>query len=295
VRGLVGSHGLGVFECAAGFQVGRDASRVEGVASYFALKPRSAARRWIMRHASIRFIGVSVSVPAAHRVRRVGRDDLTGDHPVEQHADGCEVLLDRRLLEAPLHRSDVGGNMQLFDVFEIADAVFLAPAEEPAAGPTIGMRVFLLRIVAPKNSRNRFAAWSPAFARIACTTIDAATVGEILGALAAGVTVSLWPALNRCRTWLYCNITACALRHGVVLKGTVQRLGVETFLGSSGNLIGAGMSGQLQAVQEPYPPTLWTLPSSGRVVARRPRQARADLVELPGRSSACRTLTRRQT
>jgi hypothetical protein len=40
---------------------------------------------------------------------------------------------------------------------------------------------------------------------------------------------------------------------------------VETFLGSSGNLIGAGMPGQLQAFQEtcpPHAPNLWTLPAA---------------------------------
>ena len=31
----------------------------------------------------------------ADRVRRVGGDDLDGDEPVEQHADGGEVLFDR--------------------------------------------------------------------------------------------------------------------------------------------------------------------------------------------------------
>ena len=52
------------------------------------------------------------------------------------------------------------------------------------------MRVFLLRMVAAKNSRKRRAAWSPASATIAGTTMEAATVAEILGALAAGTTVS---------------------------------------------------------------------------------------------------------
>lgn len=32
-------------------------------------------------------------------MRRIGRDDLAGDEPVEQHTDGREVLLDGRLLE----------------------------------------------------------------------------------------------------------------------------------------------------------------------------------------------------
>jgi hypothetical protein len=29
----------------------------------------------------------------------IGGDDLAGDHPIDQHADGGQVLLDRRLLK----------------------------------------------------------------------------------------------------------------------------------------------------------------------------------------------------
>ena len=50
--------------------------------------------------------------------------------------------------------------------------------------------MFRLRMVAAKNSRKRRAACSPASAMIAGTTIEAATVAEIFGALAAGTTVS---------------------------------------------------------------------------------------------------------
>ena len=68
----------------------------------------------------------------AHRVRRVGGDDLAGDQPVEQHADGGQVLLDGRLLEILAERLDVGGDVQRLDVGELADLVLLAPGEEPA-------------------------------------------------------------------------------------------------------------------------------------------------------------------
>jgi hypothetical protein len=50
--------------------------------------------------------------------------------------------------------------------------------------------VFRLRIVAAKNSRNRFAACSLASATIAGTTMDASTRAEIFGGMAAGATVS---------------------------------------------------------------------------------------------------------
>ena len=52
--------------------------------------------------------GFDYMLGSAHRMGRVGRDDLSGDQPVEQHADGGQVLLDRRLLEifrpAPRYR-----------------------------------------------------------------------------------------------------------------------------------------------------------------------------------------------
>ena len=70
---------------------------------------------------------------AAHRMRRIGRDDLAGDQPVEQHANGGEVLLDRRLLEVLAERLDIGGDMQRLDIGDLADLVLVAPGEEPAA------------------------------------------------------------------------------------------------------------------------------------------------------------------
>ena len=60
------------------------------------------------------------------------------------------------------------------------------------------MRVFLLRIVAAKNSRKRFAAWSPAPAIMAGTTIEVATAAEIRCGLGAGTTVSwlVWSGME---------------------------------------------------------------------------------------------------
>ena len=47
---------------------------------------------------------------------RIGRDDLAGDQPVEQHADGGQVLLDRRLLELLPKTLDIGGDVQRLDI-----------------------------------------------------------------------------------------------------------------------------------------------------------------------------------
>jgi 2,4-dienoyl-CoA reductase-like NADH-dependent reductase (Old Yellow Enzyme family) len=46
----------------------------------------------------------------------IGGDDLAGDQPIDQHADGGQVLIDRRLLKILTERFDVGGDMQRLDV-----------------------------------------------------------------------------------------------------------------------------------------------------------------------------------
>ena len=82
--------------------------------------------------------GLDDVLRAAHRMGRIGGDDLAGDQPVEQHADGGQVLLDGRLLEILAQRLDIGGDMQRLDIGDLADLVLVAPGEEPAAGPVIG-------------------------------------------------------------------------------------------------------------------------------------------------------------
>ena len=68
----------------------------------------------------------------------IGCDDLADDQPVEQHADGGEVLLDGRLLEVLAERLDVGRDMHRLDVGELAELVALAPGEEAPAGVEVG-------------------------------------------------------------------------------------------------------------------------------------------------------------
>ena len=56
-------YGLSILQRAAGFQIGGDARGAEGVwQPILARMPSSAARRWIMRQASTRFIAMVVSV-----------------------------------------------------------------------------------------------------------------------------------------------------------------------------------------------------------------------------------------
>jgi hypothetical protein len=63
-------------------------------------------------------------------MRWVGGDDLAGDQPVEQHADGSQMLLDRRLRHGVLQVLDIGRYMQRFDVGDAANAMAVAPAEK---------------------------------------------------------------------------------------------------------------------------------------------------------------------
>ena len=118
----------------------------------------------------------------AHRMSRIGRDDLAGDQPVEQHADGGEVLLDRRLLEILAKRLDIGRDMQRLDIGDLADLVMVAPGEEPRGRPdNRPCACFCCRMVAAKNSSKRRVALSPAAAIRAAQNAVAGRDGERLG------------------------------------------------------------------------------------------------------------------
>jgi hypothetical protein len=62
------------------------------------------------------------------------------------------VLLDRRLLIILPKTLDIGSDVQRLDVGDLAKLVMVALGEEPRCSL---MLVFLLRMVAAKNSRNR--------------------------------------------------------------------------------------------------------------------------------------------
>ena len=96
----------------------------------------SCARLFAGQHRGL--AGLDDVLGAAHRMRRIGRDDLAGDQPVEQHADGGQVLLDRRLLKILAERLDIGGDVQRLDIGDLADMVLVAPGEEPHGGAIIG-------------------------------------------------------------------------------------------------------------------------------------------------------------
>ena len=59
---------------------------------------------------------------AAHGVRRVGVDDLASHQPIEQHADGGQVLLHRRRGELPLQVFDEGRDMECLHLVELVQA-----------------------------------------------------------------------------------------------------------------------------------------------------------------------------
>ena len=69
----------------------------------------------------------------------VGGEDLAGDQPIDHHADGGQVLLDRRLLKILAERLDIGGDVERLDVGELAEFVAIAPVEEPHDGNRRGI------------------------------------------------------------------------------------------------------------------------------------------------------------
>ena len=69
----------------------------------------------------------------------VGGEDLAGDQPIDHHADGGQVLLDRRLLKILAERLDIGGDVERLDVGELAEFVAIVPVEEPHDGNRRGI------------------------------------------------------------------------------------------------------------------------------------------------------------
>ena len=65
---------------------------------------------------------------------RVGEQDVAGDQPIEEHAQGSQVLFDgRRGVGAP-QLLDVGGHVHGRDRGQVGDAPLRAPAREALDG-----------------------------------------------------------------------------------------------------------------------------------------------------------------
>jgi len=73
----------------------------------------------------------------AHRMRRIDGEHLAGHQPVEQVANGGEVLFDRRLGGGRQQRLYISGDVERLDLDQ-ADAVAFEPGEERADRPIIG-------------------------------------------------------------------------------------------------------------------------------------------------------------
>jgi hypothetical protein len=54
----------------------------------------------------------------AHRVCGIGRHDLAGDEPMEEHADGGQVLLDARLGQHGAELLDLAGDVDRLNVLK---------------------------------------------------------------------------------------------------------------------------------------------------------------------------------
>src|SRR4051794_28454426 len=71
-------------------------------------------------------------------MRRIDREHLADNEPIEQYAHGSKVLFDDRLGGGLLQRLDVGRDVQWLDLDQLGDATLFEPGEERAAGPVIG-------------------------------------------------------------------------------------------------------------------------------------------------------------
>src|SRR5712692_11717057 len=75
-------------------------------------------------------------------MRRVNRNDLAGDQPVEQHADTGEMLLDRGRFHPLAQALDVLSDVDRLDLIERADPAHVAPAQKRGGrAPVRGARV----------------------------------------------------------------------------------------------------------------------------------------------------------
>jgi hypothetical protein len=75
---------------------------------------------------------------AAHRGGGIAGEDSAGDQPIEQHADGGEVLLDGRLRHSLLERLYIGGDVERLDIDQPDDPGGIEPGEEVRDGAVIG-------------------------------------------------------------------------------------------------------------------------------------------------------------
>jgi hypothetical protein len=103
-------------------------------------------------------------------VRRVDRDDLAVDQPVEQVAERTQALLDGGRGERARRCFDPGRHMNRLNGRDRRHAGIGAPGQESIRGAGIGAA----RVRAAKNSRKRIDARSPA------TATSAGRVGEEL-------------------------------------------------------------------------------------------------------------------
>jgi len=96
----------------------------------------------------------------AHCTGRIRWHDLTDDQPIEEHSDGGEVLLHRRLGVSRTELLDVRRDERRSQLLQSPDISFGTPAEEIVHG--YARRVFAFRMFAVKNSMKRQDARSPA-------------------------------------------------------------------------------------------------------------------------------------
>jgi hypothetical protein len=71
------------------------------------------------QHRGFAFLHAVLRAPDS--VRRVDRNDLTGNQPIKQHPDGCKVLLNGRFRDDRPELFDVPGNVNRLDERQVVE------------------------------------------------------------------------------------------------------------------------------------------------------------------------------
>jgi hypothetical protein len=72
-------------------------------------------------------------------MRRIDLEHITGHQPVEQHAEGRQVLLDNGRREPALQLLDEGRDVERLHLSELVQAARLAPGRETPGGVEVGL------------------------------------------------------------------------------------------------------------------------------------------------------------
>ncbi len=85
------------------------------------------------------------------RMRRVQRNDLARDQPIEQHADAGKMLLDRRRRHFAAQLLDIASHMHRLHILQPVNALRFAPLQERSGSAGVGLARVLVADVDGKK------------------------------------------------------------------------------------------------------------------------------------------------